>query len=59
MKMEDVLAKKFTPEFVPQLTSVTDPVYFDSEFTQEPRDESVAALPLEDEPFADFDFVAI
>jgi serine/threonine protein kinase len=54
--MNDVLAKKFTPEFVPQLTSVIDPI-FDSEAIE----DSEAALPVEDEdePFADFDFVAI
>jgi serine/threonine protein kinase len=59
MKMDDVLAKKFAPEFVPQLTSVTDPVYFGSEFTHGPNHDSVAELPLEDEPFPDFDFVAL
>jgi hypothetical protein len=59
MNMDDVIAKKITSEFVPELTSITDPMYFDCGFTQKTIRGPVAALPLEDEPFADFDFVVI
>jgi serine/threonine protein kinase len=56
---DDVLAKRITPQFVPVRVDPAATMYFDEEFTQEPPSDSLASLPVDDDPFAGFDFVNI
>jgi serine/threonine protein kinase len=59
MSWEDVVAKRVAPDFVPALGDASETMYFDEEFTQEPASDSAASLPVDDDPFTEFDFVNI
>lgn len=56
---DDVLAKKFTPEFIPEIEDPTKPKYFDAEFTNEAAIDSIATPPLmqDHDVFTGFSFV--
>jgi serine/threonine protein kinase len=55
---DDVLEKRITPDYIPQIDDVTSPVHFDTQFTNEPAIDSLASPLIGDRSvFADFSFV--
>ncbi|KAH0786073.1 AGC family protein kinase [Histomonas meleagridis] len=58
-KFDDVLSKKYTPEFIPEIKNPYRPTYFDDEFTNEAAVDSIATpnLITEHEQFNGFSYI--
>jgi serine/threonine protein kinase len=57
MKMSEIMEKKYTPSFVPEIRDLTTPTYFDEEFTTEPAVDSIASTSLDNQVFKGFSFL--
>jgi serine/threonine protein kinase len=57
LSLQDVLEKKVTPSFVPELNDLTCPKYFDKEFTCEPAVDSLGSVADHEDVFNGFDFM--
>jgi serine/threonine protein kinase len=58
MTMNDVLEKKYTPSFVPEINDVVSTEYFDEQFTAEPAIDSLGSATLDNEVFSGFAYTA-
>ena len=59
LDFDQVLEKKYTPEFIPEIEDPLKPKYFDAEFTNEAAIDSIATPPLmqEHDAFTGFSFI--
>lgn len=57
LNLDDILAKKIHPEFIPDVSDQENTQYFDKEFTMEPAIDSVASVPIENNRFPGFTYL--
>jgi serine/threonine protein kinase len=57
IRMCDILEKKYSPSFIPEIQNLATPTYFDEEFTTEPAVDSVASTSLDNQVFRGFSFL--